>query len=251
MSKLHFFADGGYSFLEGGFPYSQGVIAAPGFALQRVRFFRPLPMARGFEWIRQHLARVQRPLTALVACELRSPTAFSMQGFKDFNRGYVEVLRDWGIFRNDLNPVARSNLAPQFNPPAEPGFHAFTYTIMETSTGPRDWLIAGSGEWPEDQPFPQGIIARNDLSPSGITVKARYVLDTMQARARGLQADWSRMTAAQVYTVHDFAHLIAPEFAVRDMLGADLCWHACRPPIEELVFEMDVRSVRYDMVVDI
>lgn len=248
MSKLHLFADGGYSFLEGGFPYSQGVIAAPGHALRRIRFSTPLPMAQGFEWIRQHLSAAQRPLTALATCELRSPAAFTLQGFKDFNKGYVQVLTDWGLYRHNLNPVGRSNLAPQFNPPAEPGFYAFTYTVPDESTGPRDWAIAGSGEWPEDQAFPEGIIARGDLSPSGIALKARYVLDTMQARARGLQADWSRLTAAQVYTVHDFAHLVAPEFAARGMLGPGLSWHVCRPPIQELAFEMDVRSVRHDMV---
>jgi hypothetical protein len=249
MSKLHTFANGGYSFLEGGFPYSQGVICAPGFSMRRVRFSKPMPMAEGFDWIRQHLVRAQRPLTALAACELRCPAAFTLQGFKDFNKGYVQVLADWGLFRDNLNPVARSNLAPQFDPPPEPGFHAFTYTVPEDDAPCSDWVIAGSGEWPEDQAFPEGIIARGDLSPSGIAAKANYVLDTMQARARGLHADWSHLTAAQVYTVHEFAHLIAPEFAQRGMLGSGLTWHVCRPPITELAFEMDVRSVRDETVV--
>jgi hypothetical protein len=208
-------------------------------------------MKQGFTWIRNHLIEQKRPLTALASCELRSPAAFTMQGFKDFNKGYVDVLSEWGLFRNQLNPVGRSNLAPQFNPPAEPGFYAFTYTLPEQSEAPRDWVIAGSGEWPEDQPFPEGIIARGDLSPSGIAAKAHYVLDTMQARARGLQADWSRLTSAQIYTVHDFSHLIASEFASRGMLAPALSWHVCRPPIEELAFEMDVRSVRQESVIHV
>ena len=41
MSKLHIFEDGGYFFLEGGFPYSQGVIAAPGYSFHRIRFHDP------------------------------------------------------------------------------------------------------------------------------------------------------------------------------------------------------------------
>ena len=44
MSALIPFPDGGYSFLEGGFPYSQGVVAQPGFAIERVRFRKPLPV---------------------------------------------------------------------------------------------------------------------------------------------------------------------------------------------------------------
>jgi hypothetical protein len=174
-----------------------------------------------------------------------------MQGFKDFNKGYVDVLNQWGIFRNQLNPVGRSNLAPKFDPPSEPSFYAFTYTIREESDLPRDWVIAGSGEWPEDQPFPEAIVARGDLSPKGIAAKVHYVLNTMQARAQGLGADWSRLTSAQIYTVHDFSHLISSEFAARGMLGPGLSWHICAPPIEELDFEMDVRSVRKESVVNI
>lgn len=251
MSKLRAFDDGGYSFLEGGFPYSQGVICSPGFAFRRVRFSKPLPMSKGFEWIRRHLAQSQRPLTALAACELRCPEAFTLEGFKDFNKGYVQVLTDWRLFRDNLNPVARSNLAPQFDAPKVPGFYAFTYTVPETISSCNDWVIAGSGEWPEDQPFPQGIIARGDLSQSGIAAKANYVLNTMQARARGLLADWSLLTEAQVYTVHNFSHLIATEFATRGLLNPGLRWHVCSPPIKELDFEMDVRSVRHEIVAHI
>ena len=38
---LHDFTPGAYQFLQGGFPYSAGVIAQPGWAIQRVRFARP------------------------------------------------------------------------------------------------------------------------------------------------------------------------------------------------------------------
>ena len=123
--------------------------------------------------------------------------------------------------------------------------------MTDKSEDPKDWVIAGSGEWPEDQPFPQGIIARGDLTPSGITSKARYVLNTMQERAKGLEANWSRLTATQIYTVHNIAHLIEPEFAVRGLLGPGLCWHLCRPPIEELAFEMDVHSIKHNYVASI
>ena len=44
---LHDFEPGAYRFLEGGFPYSAGVIAKPGFAIRRVRLARPLPVAAG------------------------------------------------------------------------------------------------------------------------------------------------------------------------------------------------------------
>ncbi|MDH5579203.1 MAG: hypothetical protein OEZ09_12180, partial [Betaproteobacteria bacterium] len=126
MPALRPLADGGYDFLEGVFPYSQGVIAREGFALERARFLRPLPLAEGFAAIAAHLDALGRPRTALCAAELRSPRPFSFGGFGEFNRGYVAVLEDWGLVRGGLNPVARANVAPDIAPPAEPGFHAFS-----------------------------------------------------------------------------------------------------------------------------
>jgi hypothetical protein len=38
MSELIHFPDGGYAFLKGVSPYSQGVKALPGYAIERVRF---------------------------------------------------------------------------------------------------------------------------------------------------------------------------------------------------------------------
>jgi hypothetical protein len=252
MATLHQFKAGGYAFLEGGFPYSQGVIAAPGFALHRVRFDRPVPVTAGFDAIAGYLRAIGRPLTALAACELRSPEPFSMGGFREFNAGYRNVLEQWQIVHQGLNPVARSNLAPEFDAPAEPCFHAFTCTVPEdpqqrAATG-ADYVVAGSGEWPEDAPFPEGIVARGDLSPAGLASKVAYVLDTMRARVDGLGGDFARLTGVHVYTVHDIHPLIGTEFARRQLLGSGLTLYACRPPILELEFEMDVRSLRTERV---
>jgi hypothetical protein len=250
---LHAFEPGAYRFLEGGFPYSAGVIAMPGFAIRRVRLARPLPVAAGFQAIRQHLAVAGRPLQALCAAELRSPQPFTMAGFQGFNQGYVDVLSQWGLVRNGLNPVARSNVCPLFDAPAEPCFFAFSYTVPQAADAtmqvPADFVVAGSGEWPEDQPFPRGIVARGDLSASGMAAKAAYVLATMRARTQGLGGDWAGLTAAQVYTVHDIHALLASHFAPAGLTALGLTWQVCAPPILELAFEMDVRRVRAELVV--
>lgn len=73
MSALIPFPDGGFSFLEGVFPYSQGVVARPGFAIERARFARPVPVTEGFRRIADYLSSIGRPKTAFCACELRSP----------------------------------------------------------------------------------------------------------------------------------------------------------------------------------
>lgn len=239
-------ADGGYDFLEGVFPYSQGVIARGGFAIERARFARPLPLARGFAAIEAHLAALGRPRTALCAAELRSPRPFSFEGFGDFNRGYVAVLEEWGLVRAGLNPVARSNVAPAVAPPAEPGVHAFSYTVPGAGAR-RCFVVAGSGEWPEGGRFPGDLVARGDLSPAGLRRKAQFVLDVMQARLDGLGARWSDASATQVYTVHDF-HPFVADIAAR--AGSGLEWSYCRPPIEGIEFEMDLRRVAAERLLE-
>jgi hypothetical protein len=242
MAELIEFETGGYAFLEGVYPYSQGVIARAGFAIERARFARPLPLAQGFASIAAHLASLGRPRTALCAAELRSPRPFSFGGFGEFNRGYVAVLEEWGLFRDGLNPVARSNVAPEIDPPAEPSIHAFCYTVAGGAPF-AGFVVAGSGEWPEGGRFPEDIVARGDASPKGLRAKARWVLDTMAARMRGLGVGWAAATATQVYTVHDLYPFLGDEIVRRGAAAAGLTWHYCRPPIAELEYEMDVRGV--------
>lgn len=242
MSPVLPFEPGGYAFQQGGFPYSQGVAALPGHAITRARWIRPLPVATAFAAIASHLQALGRPLTALCAMELRSPQPFTLGGFQDFNAGYVATLKDWGLYRDRLNPVARSNVCPAHNAPTEVCVQAFSYTVP-TAGAAGDFVIAGSGEWPEDQAFPSGIVARGDLSASGIARKTAYVLRTMRERANALSANWAAISAVQVYTVHDFHPLLASHFAPTGLLDVGLTWQVCRPPIQELEFEMDLRSV--------
>lgn len=238
MHGLNPFPDGGYAFLQGVFPYSQGVNALPGFAIERARFSRTVPIAEGFRRIAAHLAALGRPPTAFCACELRSPRPFSFEGFAEFNRSYVAVLEKWNLFRDGVNPVARSNVAPEVDPPSEPSFYAFSYTVPSEDAD-ASFVVAGSGEWPEGGRFPEDIVARGDTSDSGMRTKAHWVLDMMEHRMRGLGGfAWKDSTAVQVYTAFRF-----PVEEVARRAGASLVWHYCRPPIEGLDFEMDARGM--------
>ena len=248
MSNLIPFPDGGYGFLKGGFPYSQGVCALQGFAIERARLARPLPVEKGFAAIEAHLASLGRPRAALCAAKLRSPKPFTMSGFAGFNEGYVAVLKQWGLYRDGLNPVARSNVAPGINPPGEPSFYAFCYTVPGANTSP-SFVVAGSGEWPGSGKFPEDIVARGDVSAAGMQAKARWVLDAMERRLAELGVSWLDVTAAQVYTVQDLHAILRDQIVPRAGNGAGVTWHYCRPPIEELEFEMDVRGVVLERVI--
>ena len=136
------FSAGGYRFLPGVFQYSGGVAALSGHAIERVRFRSLVPLKQGFEQIERLIEAAGRPLTAFCACELRSPAPFTEQGFRAFNESYVVTLQKWGLFDGKVNPVARSNVCPEIDPPPEPCFHAFSFTVADTDSAP-SFVIAG------------------------------------------------------------------------------------------------------------
>src|SRR6202035_4418367 len=139
------FAAGNYRFIPGVFQYSGGTAASPGYEVERVRFDKLPPLADGFALIAKYIEAAGRPLTSFCACELRSPAAFTDEGFRKFNQHYVKTLAEWGLFDGTTNPVARSNVCPEIAPPSEPSFYAFSFTRPSKGKSPT-FVIAGSAE---------------------------------------------------------------------------------------------------------
>jgi hypothetical protein len=240
------FEKGGYRYIPAVSQYSGGVAAEKGFALHRVTFTRPVPLAEGFERIKAHLDEINRPLVSFCACELRSPEPFTEQGFRDFNNIYIDTLKDWGIYTDEKNPVARSNICPEINSPKVPSIHAFCYTVEDPNATP-SFAVAGSAEAEEGHAtYREVTVALGDLSHDGFRKKIKFVVEEMQRRMRLLGFDWSNVTATQIYTVHDFHTFIAEEFASTGALYHGLTWHFNRPPIVDLEFEMDCRGVYFE-----
>jgi hypothetical protein len=244
MTTTREFAAGGYRFIPGPLQYSGGVAALPGYRIQRIRFRQPVPLVRGFKLAAEAIRKAGRPLTAFCACELRSPAPFTEQGFRAFNEVYVKTLSEWGIFDGTANPVARSNVCPAINPPEEPSFYAFSYTVASGSHDAPSLVIAGSGEAPEGQGgYKERCVRRGDVSPEGLREKARFVLGEMERRLGAFGARWRDTTAVQVYTVHDLYPFLADEIVRREAAEGGLTWFFCRPPVVDLDFEMDCRAV--------
>ena len=241
-------ASGGYRYIPGVFQYSAGVAANAGHEIVRVRFREPAPLAEGFRRIRALLEAEGRPLLAFCACELRSPAPFSEEGFRRFNEEYVGTLAEWGLYRDGANPVARSNVCPEIDPPGTPPFHAFAYVRPAESTWP-SFVVAGSGECPEGRAnYRDHIVRRGDITPEGLREKARFVLGEMERRLGALGVSWAETTATQVYTVHDLHPFLAEEIVRRGAARSGLTWHYNRPPVVELEYEMDCRGVPEERV---
>src|SRR3954470_14386359 len=243
------FSAGNYRFIPSVFQYSAGAAADDGYEIERVRFDRLVPLAEGFALAAKYIREAGRPLTAFCACELRSPAAFSEEGFRAFNLHYVKTLSEWNIFDGTSNPVARSNVCPEIDPPAEPSFYAFSFTRPATAAAP-SFVIAGGAELGGGGgTYPERIVRYRDLSSDGLKEKVRFTVGSMEERLGEFGYGWKDTTAVQAYTVHDFHPVMADELVRRGAARSGLTWHYARPPVVDLEFEMDCRRVGKETVI--
>src|SRR5882757_1484549 len=240
---------GGYRFMPGVSQYSCGIAALSGYTIERVRFADPVPLKAGFDRIAEILKHAGRPLAAFGACELRSPAPFSEEGFKAFNEVYIKTLIEWGVMKDGVNPVARSNVCPKIDPPTEPCFQAFFYTAP-AARAPASFVVAGSGESVEGKAtYSDHIVSPGDTSPAGMLAKAKWVLDEMERRMSAFGGTWKQTTAVQLYTVQDVYPILESELGRRGVLRNGVIWHFDRPPVTGLDYEMDCRRVQTEKVV--
>ena len=244
------FAAGNYRFIPAVFQYSSGAAADRGYEIERVRFDRLLPLGQGFAQIAKYIQAAGRPLTSFCACELRSPAAFTEDGFFKFNQHYVKTLAEWGIYDGgSTNPVARSNVCPEIDPPAEPSFYAFSFTRPSrgaTST----FVIAGGAELGGGSgSYAERIVRYRDLSPEGLKEKVRFTTRQQESRMEEFGFGWKDATAVQAYTVHDSHPVIVEELVRRGATRPGLTWHFARPPVIDLEYEMDCRRVMREIVI--
>jgi hypothetical protein len=229
-------------------------VAIPGYEIRRHRFRAPVTLAAGFAHIEDIIRGIGRPLTAFCACELRSPAQFTEEGFLAFNKSYVTMLTKWGIYDGKVNPVARSNVCPQIDAPAEPGFHAFSFTVptaapASTAAGAPSFVISGSAEArPGQASYRERIVRFGDVTPEALREKSHYVMEEITARLKLFGVGWRDTTATQLYTIRDIYSLLADEIVGRGAAHAGVTWHFARPPVRDLEFEVDCRNVRVEEI---
>ncbi len=249
MPEAVVFAPGGYRYIPAVFQYSSGIAAEPGFEIERVRFHRPVPLAEAFAAVASHLGAIGRPTTAFAQCELRSPDPFDDQGFIDFNTGYVKTLERWGLYKDGVNPVARTNVCPMYDKPGTPSMFAFSYTVPAARNGRPSFQLAGGGDARGGSaPYRERIVAYGDTSPEGLREKVVFVIEEMERRLAALGVGWSDAVSTQLYTVQNIGHLVGPELARRGCGAGGLVWNYTRPPVMGLEYEMDVRGAVREIV---
>jgi len=249
------FEAGAYKFIKAVFQYSSGVAALPGYEIERARFAVSPRLADAYVAVEAHLRSIGRPMQAFAACELRSPSPLTEHGFYDFNKIYVQTLERWGIYQGGdqpVNPVARTNVCPMYNPPAEPVMHAFSYTVpaKNGNTSRGSFIIAGGAERRRTGKTPQEAIVRyGDTSPEGLREKIAYVVAEMERRLGLLGFSWKDAVSSQAYTVHNIGHLVGELLAARGACQGGLSWTYSRPPVAGLDYEMDVRGATREIMI--
>lgn len=243
---------GNYKFLRGIAPYSAAVRPDTGYEIVHVRLQQPVALATGFAAIKEHLAAHGRPVNALCGMELRSPRPFTFGGFTDFNAGYIQVLKEWSILMGDVNPIARTNVAPEIGAPSTPALYAFSYTVP-SDANPTTFVVAGGGELPEGSLDPHDVVRQGDTSLEALKEKVKFVVGLMSGRLKGLEVSSHTITTANMYTVHPVCSMLADEI-VRPLGAAavhGVTWHYSRPPILSIEYEMDVRGVGRELVLSV
>lgn len=245
---LHHNSLGNYKFLPGIEPYSCGVIADKNFELVRVTMPQSIKWDNGFDEISEYLIKEKQSIHALAAIELRSPYVRSMAEFVDFNSNYINVMSEFDLLVQGLNPIARTNVVPTSSSDTETTLHAFSYTRQIANSSLKSFVVAGAGELSGSALDSHDIIRYQDTSQDAISEKVKCVRDVMTDRLIKLGVGWADVTSTSVYTVHDVQSILnkslLPYILTASRFG--LQFFPARPPVIDIEFEMDTRGVHIE-----
>jgi hypothetical protein len=241
---------GGFSFVQGIGPFSAGAVTNPGFEIVHAVAIPVIKLDDGYGVIERHLREAGRPMNAVCGMELRIPKPLTPAGFEEFNRGYLKSLAAWNVHLERNNPIARTNVAIEIVPVAEPVLFGFYYTRPSRGHS-RDFVLAGAGEVKSMRGVDLEIVAGSDLSPAGLVQKSKFVMDLLGARLSEMQLTWADATSVNLYTVHDahplFASTILPAIGAAAHRG--IRWHYSRPPIIGMELEIDAHAATSEIVI--
>ena len=224
----------------------------PEFEIVHAALQTPLPWHDGLNAARRYLEGKRLTCRHLCAVELRCPQPYTLEGFIDFNNQYRRLLNAWEMMVDGLNPVARTNVAPVFDPPCEAMLFAFSYTRPSDLSRPT-FVVAGGGELPDGELAERRIVRVGETSPNALIEKAECVAQIMNSRLQALGGSGELLTVLDVYTAHPLLPLLESVLVSRlpAIATRGVHWFHSRPPIVDIEFEMDMRGVVNEEVVEL
>ncbi len=222
------FAPGNYRTLaSAGRPFSDGIVADPGYDLVRAVFSRPRPLYEALDEARRHVEAAGRRATALAGFELRIPGPLTAEGFAAFNRPYVERMTELGLSTSEGLVTTRTNVSPTVAGVTEPTLLAFTYTVPSDGARGIAYRLSGATETRSD-----GTTAE----------RLSTIVDTLDEHLAELGATWGQATAITIYgEACDLDAATLSRFGEAALRGVR--WYPSLPPIVGIGFEIDAHSV--------
>lgn len=222
------FAPGNYrSLTSAGRPFSDAIVADPGYDLVRAVFRTPPPLAAGLDAARRVVEAAGRPVTALAGFELRIPEALSAEGFAVFNGPYVEFMKGLGLATDEGPVTTRTNVAPTAGRVAEPSLFSFTYTVPSPGAPGSAFRLSGAPE------------TRTDGTPGELL---QSIVDVLDTRLLALGVTWDQATAISLYApACDLDPATLARFGGAGLRGVR--WYPSLPPVTTLRYEIDAHGV--------
>jgi hypothetical protein len=226
------------------------VVAEPGWEIVHVTLAKPLSWYEGMIAAKRYLEASGRHCHSLCGFELRCPEPFSMERFVAFNGEYRALLEEWDMMVEGQNPVARTNVAPVVDPPSESMLFGFSYTEPSDISRPT-FVVAGGGEL-RGQLDSKQIVRVGETSEDALREKARCVVDIMCERLASLGNN-ELLSTINVYTAHQLHALLSETviLGIPAVARLGVHWNYTRPPVRDIEFEMDMRGVIRDVVIDL
>jgi hypothetical protein len=235
---------GRYRFIPGNAVFCTGVLPDVGFEVVHVLFDHPRPLAQAYAAIEAYLAAQKLSPAAVCGMELRVPRQMSVDGFRAFNQPYIDQLRRWNLHFDGASSVARSNVAPASDAPAQASVHAFSYVATATSRKP-SFCVSGAADIE-----PNGaIVAAGEPQAIAMARKLEFLVAELGRRIRLLGFDWLDTSQVDLHFAGDFAELM-PQLALRlgPVLAHGVRLYHARPPIEGSEMELEARAVARELV---
>jgi len=92
------------------------------------------------------------------------------------------------------------------------------------------------------------MIAPGDTSAEGMRAKAAFVIDQLRTRVTELNATWSDITGAQIYTTHSLDPILQL-LGDSGLAGVGPALFPGHPPIIGFAFEIDVRAISTELTI--
>ena len=238
---------GHYHYLKGEASFSHGVIADPGYEIVRVTPGAAMEWCHGFDHIHAHLEAEGLEPASLCAVELRSPAPVTAAELDSFNASYRDRLSQCGLLVDGHSPLARTNVAPMYSPPAKPELYAFSHTVPTDAQTPTV-VISGAAEVGEGKTPAERIVCGGRTDAESMRKKGTWVMKRVAQRLLDLGGDWDWISGINLYTVQSLDGVIDDVF---ERLGSGArhgaVWHHARPHLVDLELAVDVRAIRREL----